>query len=300
MSWLRNLARTFIGFAYRGINRVASVVLTRTGLGRHLVTYMARTGAGTDACYRAGCLPMPVHFYSPVPDLDDLDKRRVWARRSELPGIDWQPDAQAARLRELGTGYGAECDWPLRGDPDGAAFFVDNGRFSFGCAAATHCLLRALKPRRVIEIGSGMSTRVIGGGPASEQGRGSPGRVHCHRPAPGPRHAPRTGDHHVHTSSGWNCSPGNRVRGIGGERCVVHRLGPYGPDRRRCVNFLVLPGRGAAAAAGRGRPQPRHFAPYEYPEALPPGTPRSGCSGPKPTCSRRSCVTIASSKCCSQ
>jgi len=36
-----------------------------------LVTCMARTGAGTDGSLRMGSLPLPVHFYSPVPDLDD-------------------------------------------------------------------------------------------------------------------------------------------------------------------------------------------------------------------------------------
>ncbi len=124
------------------------------------ISYMARTGAGTDACLARGALPLPVHFESPVPDLDDLDARDVWSRRSDVPGVDLRLEAQLALLARLGARFGHECRWPHRSD-DPAAFHLENPSFSFGCAAAAHALLRDLRPRRVVEVGSGLSSRVL-------------------------------------------------------------------------------------------------------------------------------------------
>jgi hypothetical protein len=104
---------------------------------------------------------MLVHYYSPVPDIKDLEQRKVWDRQSALAGIDFQPDRQLAFLRELGKEFGHECHWPRTPTKDPLQFFTDNGSFSFGCAAGLHCILRYFKPRRVIEIGSGYSSLVI-------------------------------------------------------------------------------------------------------------------------------------------
>jgi hypothetical protein len=126
-----------------------------------IVSFMAHTGAGTDACLRRNCLPMPVHFYSPVPDLADLERRRVWDRRSDLAGIDFRPEAQVALLKKLGQEFGQECDWPPNPTGDPYQFYTENTNFSYGCAASTHCVLRHFKPRHVVEIGSGNSSLVI-------------------------------------------------------------------------------------------------------------------------------------------
>jgi hypothetical protein len=106
-----------------------------------IISHMARSGVGTDACLRYGCLPMPVHFHSPVPDLADLEQRKVWDRRSDLVGIDIRPDAQVALLTRLGQKFGHECDWPPNPTGDPYQFYTENTNFSYGCAASTHCIL---------------------------------------------------------------------------------------------------------------------------------------------------------------
>lgn len=121
----------------------------------------AVTGKGSDACLRHGYLPVPVHFHSPIPDLADLERRRVWDARSDLPGIDFRAEAQLSLLAELGGRYSGECRWPLDPAVDPREFYLPNVSFSYGCAASTHCMIRRFRPRRVIEIGSGMSSRVI-------------------------------------------------------------------------------------------------------------------------------------------
>lgn len=126
-----------------------------------LIAWMARSGAGTNAALKRGALPLPVHFYSPVPDLGDLNRRQVWSRRSELPGVAFRPEAQVAYLLELGAKYGRECAWSAEPTDDPTAFHTENLSFSFGCAASAHCVIRDTKPRRLVEIGSGMSSKVL-------------------------------------------------------------------------------------------------------------------------------------------
>ncbi len=128
-----------------------------------IISHMARTGVGTESCLRHGALPLPVDFHSPVPDLKDLESRKIWERRSGLAGIEFRTDAQMALLLEIGQKFGQECKWPLQPTGDTHHFYLENQSFSFGCAAGTHCLLRQYKPRRVIEIGSGNSSLVISG-----------------------------------------------------------------------------------------------------------------------------------------
>ena len=131
------------------------------GLLAPAVRRMAESGNGTDACLEQGCLPMRVHYYSPVPDIADLRARRVWNRRSPMAGIDMRERQQLALLAELGHDYGGECLWPHEPTRDDRVFYTDNAGFSYGCAAATHALIRRFKPRRIIEVGSGFSSRVI-------------------------------------------------------------------------------------------------------------------------------------------
>lgn len=123
--------------------------------------WVARRGTGSEACLRLGFLPMRVDYYSPVPDILDLEQRKVWNRRSELAGINFRPEAQVAFLTTLGKEFGHECDWPPNSTGDPHQFYTENNTFSYGCAASLHCVLRYFKPRRVIEIGSGNSSLVI-------------------------------------------------------------------------------------------------------------------------------------------
>jgi len=138
------------------------------------VAHMARTGEGTDACLALGALPMPVHYYSPVPDIADLERRKVWSRRSTLAGIDFREGAQVEYLLELGRAHGHECAWPFAATPDPHQFHLDNTCFSFGCAATLHSVLRRHRPRRVIEVGSGHSSRVISAALQANQREGAP------------------------------------------------------------------------------------------------------------------------------
>jgi hypothetical protein len=122
---------------------------------------MAETGDETDRCLKEGFLPITVHYYSPIPDISELEPREIWNRKSELVGIDFHVEKQVEMLLELGRKYGDECDWPSQPSAQSANFYTENGSFSFGCAAALHSIVRNYKPKRVIEVGSGNSSLVL-------------------------------------------------------------------------------------------------------------------------------------------
>lgn len=123
--------------------------------------YVATTGVGSNSCLKEGFLPVPVHFYSPIPDLDDLRQRDIWSKVSSLNGINFRNEEQVNLLREIGARFGKECRWAQEADGNPETFFLNNPSFSFGCAASVHCMIRHFKPERVIEVGAGMSTRVV-------------------------------------------------------------------------------------------------------------------------------------------
>jgi hypothetical protein len=169
------------------LRRLEVIVLHITSpLWVRIFRFIAKTGSGTDICLRHGFLPLPVHFHSPVPDLFDLDQRQVWHKKSELAGINFQPDGQVRLLQELGEKYGGECDWPA--SPTGIPFdfYTENNSFSFGCAASLHSIIRRFKPGRIYEIGSGNSSLIISSALTRNQAEGSPCEYVIIDPYPAP------------------------------------------------------------------------------------------------------------------
>jgi hypothetical protein len=111
---------------------------------------------------RQGIVPVPVHYYHPYPEESDPGLLRHWERESDLAGIDLDVPASLALLDEIGRSFAAECVWPERTD-DPRVFHSSNGQFGYASAAVAHAMVRRLAPRRVIEVGSGYSTHVLGG-----------------------------------------------------------------------------------------------------------------------------------------
>lgn len=126
-----------------------------------LFKFTADTGKGSNICLKEGFLPVPVHFHSTLPDIRDLEERNVWAEVSDLAGIDFRIAEQISLIKSLGSCFAEECNWPLEVTEDPAQFYLQNPSFSYGCASSTHCMIRKFKPSKVIEIGSGMSSKVI-------------------------------------------------------------------------------------------------------------------------------------------
>ncbi|AGA70304.1 hypothetical protein Desdi_2892 [Desulfitobacterium dichloroeliminans LMG P-21439] len=129
-------------------------------IGAELVRYMAYSGVGTDKCLEYDCLPMQRHFYQPIPDIKDLERRNIWERKSKLSGIRWEADRYVANLKDIAK-YQPAYDWALSATADPLEFHLANSSFSYICASFLYGMIRKHRPQKIIEIGSGNSTRVI-------------------------------------------------------------------------------------------------------------------------------------------
>jgi len=133
---------------------------------------------------RLGVHVLPVHYYSPVPDVLELDRTRErWARPSALAGIEVDLEEQVRNLRRI-------C-LPLREE------YRDNGNylrgvrdgygpgFGFVEAQALHAVVRHYKPARILEVGSGVSTFCAHrAAEANQRESGRACRITCVEPAP--------------------------------------------------------------------------------------------------------------------
>jgi predicted O-methyltransferase YrrM len=97
----------------------------------------------------------PNHFYWPVPDVAELEKRD-WCKYPLPAGMSlFEQD----RLGKELAGFAAECDFSS-GPCDGA-YHYNNGYFESVDAEVAYGLVRRSKPVRIVEIGTGYSTRVL-------------------------------------------------------------------------------------------------------------------------------------------
>ncbi len=105
----------------------------------------------------------PGHFYSPFPDLADYGRRGPDLRDPHRPvlGIDLRESDQLELVETIG-GLVADIAFPEQPDPNGATrYWFDNPSYAYGDGTVLHGMLRRLRPRRVIEVGSGYSSALI-------------------------------------------------------------------------------------------------------------------------------------------
>lgn len=99
----------------------------------------------------------PGHFYSPVASRREVaaDRARVFAPRP-LPGLDLRDAAQEALFARLAP-HLATLPFSEAKAP-GFRYHYDNPSYNFGDAAIYWAMLHELRPRRIIEVGSGFSS----------------------------------------------------------------------------------------------------------------------------------------------
>lgn len=100
----------------------------------------------------------PGHFYSPVPSIEEVrrEEARIFAVPNDIPGVKLNLERQLQLFGMLQAYYQEQ---PFtENKQDGFRYYFGNPNFTYGEAIILHCLLRHIRPRRIIEIGSGYSS----------------------------------------------------------------------------------------------------------------------------------------------
>ncbi|HET6893109.1 MAG TPA: hypothetical protein VFH31_18535, partial [Pyrinomonadaceae bacterium] len=106
---------------------------------------------------RAGLFLLPKHYYASISSVLELEKTRAfWVKKSLLPGIGSTLDGQAHKLKQV-------C-LPFQTEYAGNIAYRHAVEHHFGPgygyieAQALHAIIRHFRPKRIIEVGSGVST----------------------------------------------------------------------------------------------------------------------------------------------
>jgi len=127
---------------------------------------------------------LPVHYYSPVPDILELDKAKdIWAKKSELPGVALDINDQANNLEMI-------CR-PYLDEYVGNKIYLEATSKRFGPgfgyieAQALHAIIRYYKPKTIIEVGCGVSTYcMICASKENVNESNQPSKIFCIEPYP--------------------------------------------------------------------------------------------------------------------
>jgi hypothetical protein len=104
---------------------------------------------------------VPRTYYSPVPDLERLPAD-IFERRSALGGVELHVDRAMALAESELAPFVAELDVPADGPLPPGEFFLHNQNYESVDAELLYAMIRARRPRRVLELGSGYTTLLIG------------------------------------------------------------------------------------------------------------------------------------------
>jgi len=106
---------------------------------------------------RLGFYIFPATYHAPNAEVLELEKtRHLWAKKSELPGVGIDIGRQLINLQAFYLPYISElADHAIF--RTATAMHLGQG-YSEQSFLTTFCVLRTVKPRRVIEVGSGLST----------------------------------------------------------------------------------------------------------------------------------------------
>lgn len=106
--------------------------------------------------YKIGVFPIIDHYYEPLFNMKKL-KYSLREDRS-LPGIDINEDEQVRFLSKFH--YADELKIIPEKYESATKFWYGNGSYSHGDAEYLYSLIRQIKPSKIIEVGSGESTKI--------------------------------------------------------------------------------------------------------------------------------------------
>ncbi|MBW4493996.1 MAG: class I SAM-dependent methyltransferase [Oscillatoria princeps RMCB-10] len=105
-----------------------------------------------------GVSPVRHHYYQPIFKVSELPEK-IWTEEDPLYGIDLKIEGQLNLLKQFE--YNSELElFSVKKQNSSLDFYYDNLSFESGDAETLYNVIRYFKPGRVLEIGSGFSTRI--------------------------------------------------------------------------------------------------------------------------------------------
>lgn len=129
---------------------------------RHWIAFLLLTNKSFRFFRWFGVHVTPVHFYSPIPDIRELDQRpQLWQIPSAMPSVEMQQKAHLEFMTAVIGRYIHECSFSIQATKVPYEYFIRNGYFGYVSAAAMHTIVRHYRPRRIVDVGAGFTTRVL-------------------------------------------------------------------------------------------------------------------------------------------
>jgi predicted O-methyltransferase YrrM len=152
-SWFADLKSKVAPDLHGHLSEILLVAAARLSF----VDYESRVAVFNGA-QKFGAHFLPVHYYSPVPDTSAIPEETWTTKYDDIPGL----ELDRPSIKQLFAGfqeYGKELE-TVQVDGDSDVYHYSNGSFAGGDASLLYAMVRDLKPKKVIEIGSGNSTLI--------------------------------------------------------------------------------------------------------------------------------------------
>ena len=103
----------------------------------------------------------PGHFYSPVPDINEVKKNadKIFNSQKPVLGIDFNDAGQLSLLERFKKEY-PKLPFTENADPR-FRYRYNNEMYGHSSGALLFCIMQVLKPKRIIEVGSGYSSALM-------------------------------------------------------------------------------------------------------------------------------------------
>ncbi len=103
----------------------------------------------------------PGHFYSPIPSLDEIrgdESKNFGSVPRNILGLELYESEQLKLLEKFVAYYEEMPFQPQK--VEGLRYYFENPAYSYSDAILLNCMIRFLRPKRIIEVGSGFSSCV--------------------------------------------------------------------------------------------------------------------------------------------
>jgi len=151
------LATAGIGFGVRRLRGLHSALIS----GRRRQSPLEKIDKPAMERVAGNSFVPPGHFYSPIPSRDEVrrDEKKIFRIPEEVAGVDLNLQEQLLTLAALADYY---KELPFHAEKAaGLRYWFENSMYSYSDAICLYAMIRHLKPRQIVEVGSGYSSCVM-------------------------------------------------------------------------------------------------------------------------------------------